>query len=84
MDLEFFFRGMQNKETSASAWLATLLRHNGQFRRALFGLINVEPPIDPEVNWEIAVETELDGWVDVTLENAHGIRLRREQGCSLG
>jgi hypothetical protein len=69
MDLDFFFKGMQNKETSASAWLATLLHHNAAFRREFLGLVGVEPPLDPARRWVVNVETPLSGPCDVTLED---------------
>ena len=69
MDLDFFFKGMQNKETSASAWLATLLRDNTSFRREFLGLVGVEPPLDPARPWVVNVETPLNGPCDVTLED---------------
>lgn len=68
MDLGYFFKGMQNKETSASAWLATLLRHDRGFRSAFFDLIGVDHAHADSHTWEINVETELSGPCDVTLE----------------
>ena len=69
VDLNFFFAGMQNKETTASAWLATMLSYNLAFRGEFLKLTGVEPPLDPARPWQINVETELSGPCDVTLED---------------
>jgi hypothetical protein len=67
MRLDLFFAGMQNKETTASAWLATLLRDQPAFRAAFLakiGLVEAE-----DVVWAVRVETPLAGGAcDVTLE----------------
>jgi hypothetical protein len=67
--LGYFFKGMQNKETSASAWLATMLRYDERFRRQFMALVRVDPPLDPSDNWTVQVETELNGPCDITLES---------------
>lgn len=74
MKLDLFFRGMQNRETSASAWLATLLRDDEGFRRAFLSRIPVDPPLDSHAGWTFGVETLLHGGAcDVTFENADTI-----------
>jgi len=66
--LDLFFKGMQNKETTASAWLATLLRDDLPFRGAFFAHLDLERPLDPGAAWEVGIETPLGpGFCDVTL-----------------
>jgi len=71
LKLDLFFKGMQNKETTASAWLATLLREDKAFRSAFFNGLQLDPPLDAEDPWEARIETPLgSGFCDVTLESA--------------
>jgi hypothetical protein len=71
MKLDLFFKGMQNRETTASAWLATLLRDRAAFRRALLEQLGVVESSDAEASWEVGVETPLgSGFCDVTLESS--------------
>jgi hypothetical protein len=70
LDLKFFFKGMQNKETSASAWLATLLHHNEAFRKGFLDLVLDDGAPDRGLSWAVNVETPLvSGPCDVTLDN---------------
>jgi len=71
MKLDLFLAGMLNKETWASAWLATLLRDEPGFRRAFFARVDVDPPLDPDEDWKVDVEASLGalGTCDVVLRS---------------
>jgi hypothetical protein len=68
--LTHFFTGAQSKEEVASAYLATLLDSDAEFRRRFLALAEVEPPLDGSLDWAVRVEDSRvnAGAVDVTLE----------------
>jgi PD-(D/E)XK nuclease superfamily len=68
--LTHFFRGAQSREETASAYLATLLDYDPEFRQRFLALIPADPPLDPSYDWAVRVEDVRTnaGAVDVSLE----------------
>ena len=68
--LTHFFSGAQSKEETASAYLATLLDSDPEFRVRFLDLADVEPRLDGSLEWAVRVEDSRvnTGTVDVTLE----------------
>jgi len=87
MDLRHFFDGQQSRENAASAFLATLLEYDDEFRRRFLALAPVAPPLDDSLIWTIKVEdnepwtTSLpdveagSGTIDITLRSASTVVL---------
>jgi hypothetical protein len=72
--LTHFFSGAQSREETASAYLATLLDYEPEFRRRFLALAPVDPPLDAALDWAVRVEDGRTntGAVDVTLEGPRG------------
>ncbi len=72
--LTHFFSGAQSKEETASAYLATLLDSDPEFRVRFLDLADVEPRLDGSLEWAVRVEDSRvnTGTVDVTLEWPRG------------
>lgn len=87
MDLKHFFDGQQSRENSASAFLATLLEYDDEFRRRFLALAHVAPPLDDTLVWAVKVE-DTEPWttpipdveagagaIDITMESTSTVVL---------
>ena len=66
MDLHHFFENMVRREETASAFLATMLEYDSDFRREFLREAIGDPTLVDHEEWDVRVE---DGHVDVTLDS---------------